>query len=817
MNDIPRGTAKMTIINSLLAPDIMLGTLPVTHAHVQFGIRMSDSRLDDELSVATIEFSDTPKWLQLLNHDAYGIPKPTAHGTLWRGTDKNATDEHGRTEFTRGVRTGKTGMNFLYTEMLAEFPDTNVNIQDANGWTALHWACAGSPAELDMVRLCLQVPSCDIGLRDSDGLTAFDLALWRGDERIQVLFYQSMLDLEDSQPQGALLRILTMTSVETSQPVFPGEALFDPVANGNRPLVKALLAREVDLSVRNENGDTALHLAAVKPGNVEITSLLLDAGCDVNAVGNGGATPLHYAVHIAGDREVVQVLLDHNADVGLKAHDGRTALQLAEESPNQELVYLFKRLKPVDPESQVLTEQLEVVALVLKDTAGQDDEQQPAPQVLDIDAVLGPDTSLEGVTPFPEMEALNDVDESWELDSTALIRAAERGQIDTVRLLLSQGAHTETKGRGGRTALHFAASNGHPETVNVLLTARANLEAVDSFQQTALHLAVMNGQAAVVNSLLTAGADAEAVGNFNETALHIAARYGPTEVVNALLAAGAKVDAIEYSHCTALYIAVGNGQTEVVNALLGARANVEAVVDSYGTALQLAAQNGYTALVHSLLAAGAKVDVADNSHETALHLAARNGHTEVVNAILMFGCNVDAVNNCHETALHLAARNGCTELVNALLAAGAKVDFASNSHETPLHVAVQSRRTMVVNALLDAGANVEVVSDSEKTALDWAASMGQRDIVDALLEAGASITALDSINETALHSAVRHGDLPTVRALLAAGARIEARGDFGTVYQVASHFGQTEVCKLLQEYGTQTTSVGPSDSRLLSG
>lgn len=101
---------------------------------------MSDSRLDYGLSVASIEFFDTPKWLQRLNNDPCGFPKKTPLGILWKDVDTDAVDDHGRTEFSRAVAV-PGGLNLYYAEMLAEFGSTDVNIQDNQGRTALHWAC----------------------------------------------------------------------------------------------------------------------------------------------------------------------------------------------------------------------------------------------------------------------------------------------------------------------------------------------------------------------------------------------------------------------------------------------------------------------------------------------------------------------------------------------------------------------------------------------------------------------------------------------------------------------------------------------------
>lgn len=349
MNDIPQGTSRAKLINSLLSPT--LDSEPTSSIHnpadVQFGLLISASRLDDELSVATIEFSNTPRWLVSLANDAYGFPKKTAFGTLWRGVDPNAVDEHGRSTFLRAVRDGECDL--YYPEMLAEFDDTDVNIQDDTGRTALHWACVMDLSL--MVKLCLSVPDCDVGLRDNDGLTAFDLA---PNETIQQGFYRSVFEMEETAPLDALLRVLTLTSVPAGddKPVFPGAALFEPVEHGNTRLVAALIERRVDLTARNEHGDTALHIAAGQRDAVEIATLLVHAGADVNALGNGRATPLHCAAH-NGQLDVVRVLLDHGALGGVEDEAGATALQLAEGNHNRAIVDMLKGAMVVDQGSTV--------------------------------------------------------------------------------------------------------------------------------------------------------------------------------------------------------------------------------------------------------------------------------------------------------------------------------------------------------------------------------------------------------------------------------------------------------------------------------
>lgn len=74
MNDILRGTTRIQLMNHLQAefdPQEDYGTnprSPMKLPHVHSGCVITDSRLDDNLSVAVIEFSDTPKFLQMLNN-----------------------------------------------------------------------------------------------------------------------------------------------------------------------------------------------------------------------------------------------------------------------------------------------------------------------------------------------------------------------------------------------------------------------------------------------------------------------------------------------------------------------------------------------------------------------------------------------------------------------------------------------------------------------------------------------------------------------------------------------------------------------------
>lgn len=462
---------------------------------------------------------------------------------------------------------------------MAEFEDTDVNIQDAHGRTALHWACV--EGHVDMVRLCLSVPQSEIGLQDNDGYTAFEIAQQNGNDLVAEAFHWNILDMEKSHPQEALLRILTLTTEQESEKVlFPGDALFRPVAEGNELLVEALIARGIDLTVRNEHGDTALHVAAAHVLNFEIVTMLLEAGCDVDEVGGGGATPLHYAVRV-GDWSVVALLLRWKATPDARDGEGNTPQELAEKGNKEYLVAEFKA-----------------------SAAGREEA-----------------VNLPGVRRHLKRERTTIYRTNLRNEDglSALQQVVQDGEQDTVRKFLSRGDDIEGKDKDHRTALHIAVEKGNAEIVTLLLAGGANIEAVtickisphlsilsriDS-SMTALQLAARYRYPEIVNILLAGGANISAANDIGHTALHFAAAFGYTETAMTLLSAGAEIDVWGLHDGTPLYCAAQNGQTATVLALLANGANIKAEGRD-GTPLRAAWKSGHRELATILVAHGAQ-------------------------------------------------------------------------------------------------------------------------------------------------------------------------------------------------------------------
>ncbi len=121
--------------------------------------------------------------------------------------------------------------------------------------------------------------------------------------------------------------------------------------------------------------------------------------------------------------------------------------------------------------------------------------------------------------------------------------AAQRGDVEAVRVLLRQGADVNAAQGDGMTALHWAAEQGRVDLIEVLVYAGAHVEATTRLgDYRPLHLASRAGHVGAVQALLDGGAEAGARTATGVTALHYAAGAGRHESVAALLAAGVGVD-----------------------------------------------------------------------------------------------------------------------------------------------------------------------------------------------------------------------------------------------------------------------------------
>ncbi len=89
---------------------------------------------------------------------------------------------------------------------------------------------------------------------------------------------------------------------------------------------------------------------------------------------------------------------------------------------------------------------------------------------------------------------------------SALLAAAENGQVEQIKKLIRKRANLEVRDEMGETALMKAAHKGYINTVKLLLANEADVNAKNPFGETALSLATREGRAYIVELLRQAGA-----------------------------------------------------------------------------------------------------------------------------------------------------------------------------------------------------------------------------------------------------------------------------------------------------------------------
>jgi ankyrin repeat protein len=314
----------------------------------------------------------------------------------------------------------------------------------------------------------------------------------------------------------------------------------------------------------------------------------------------------------------------------------------------------------------------------------------------------------------------------------SLQRAAARGNLEIVQLLLGHNAEIEPKydpKKGDEVGSLFrAAEMGHTPIVEELLSKGANLEnARDRFGRWALTVAAMSGHTDTVLALIKGGAHPDWKDREGRTTLlYLASEksYAPAKpateqkptkgqkmypinekILYAIVEADSDLEARDSTFRTPLIWAAVNGKTEFVKFLLEGlsehkRVVIDASNDKGRSALHFAAESDFEGIVELLLKHHATTKIASEGGWTALHNAAQKGNASVVEMLLNAGAPVNAELSNGKTALHWAAQNGHRHVANVLLKRPDTKLFVKDSYErTPIICAAENGHDDIVQML----------------------------------------------------------------------------------------------------------------------
>lgn len=390
----------------------------------------------------------------------------------------------------------------------------DVNVVQADGTTALHWAAYHDRA--DIVTLLLAVDA-KADAENRYGITPLLLACQNGSENIVRALLEHGADANAKQRGGE-------------------SALMIASRTGKPGAVRALIEKGAKIDAEDRTGQTALMWAAAE-GHAKVIELLIQNGAEIKRRLKSGFTAFLFAAR-EGKSATVKTLLRHGADVkdaivtedkpgGRDAPNGTSAVLLAMENGHFELAMEIIKAgaDPNDIRSGFTA--LHTLTWVRKPPRGDDEAGQPPPEThgrlsgldfireivaagADVNALSSPEAksrilthiNIKKATPFflacktadlPMMKLLHELGADPHRanpdGSTPLMAAAGLGCnapdedagtedecVAACEYLIGLGADVNAVDRNGHTAMHGAAFKSLPKVAKLLAAHKARIE-----------------------------------------------------------------------------------------------------------------------------------------------------------------------------------------------------------------------------------------------------------------------------------------------------------------------------------------------------
>ena len=265
-------------------------------------------------------------------------------------------------------------------------------------------------------------------------------------------------------------------------------------------VVRALMAKNVEINWKDTNAKTLLHYAAVvdRPEYIE---MLIKRGISVNVRDRDGNTPLHDAARFARNHKAASLLLQRGADINARNKEGNSPLMLA--------------IQPLPRGKKIFSADLAVV-MAMNYRRIKANEYEKQEELFRILMARRPNLNYKDSTGF-----------------TALHWACAAKIPNFATELINRGANVNIVSNSGYNALlassSFIIETGEDAISRKLVPKTTNVnQAEEMHGLTMLHVAVLLGKVELTNMLLKKGAKADIENHKGETARGLAKKsYNP--------------------------------------------------------------------------------------------------------------------------------------------------------------------------------------------------------------------------------------------------------------------------------------------------
>ncbi len=450
--------------------------------------------------------------------------------------------------------------------------------------------------------------------------------------------------------------------------------LIDAVRRGDRDMVRRMI--QSDASAVNRpagDGATALLWSAYR-NDTETASLLLGAGANPNAANDYGVTPLSLAC-TNKNVPLVEMLVKAKANSNAAETNGVTPLMNCAKTGTIEAVKIL-----IAAGANLDAADTDRAQTALMRAAAQ--KHSAVVQAL-VAAKANVHLRTKKLDLYDPMKAITYSDKAYfpgeKGGFTALMFAAQSGDVDAAKALLDAGAKIDDGTEFDGTPLVVAAQNGNEKVSLFLLDRGASPNARDGYGLTPMHWALQEGLA-------------ELFGGGKSMTDKFWVRSNSPELVKALLARNADPNA-EMTNDFMPY--------EVHRFARSMGNNLPQLYLSGVTPFMLATASGDVATMRFLVERRADPKITTGQGTTPLMVASGIGREreprtedekkrflEAMKLNVMLGGDVNAVDKNGRTALHGAVYLGDLDMIEFLVKNGANLEWKDKYGQTPITIAM---------------------------------------------------------------------------------------------------------------------------------
>lgn len=359
---------------------------------------------------------------------------------------------------------------------------------------------------------------------------------------------------------------------------------------------------------------------------------------------------------------------------------------------------------------------------------------------------------------------------------TPLIRAAEKGSLPHVKLFIEMGATIDSQNNLGNTALWIACNKRYP---------------------------------CIITELLDNGANINHLNQKGNVPMYSVCQMGPLKVAEQLLSRGAEVDQINANGDTLVLLCCRNGQHDILKLFLDyvepELVDLKAHIDGFN-AIFASVEANRPECIKVLYDYGIDLNQKTDTNNpilpgaSPLHLAAYYNRLPAIKELIALGANIDSLDVNNQTPLHLAVIQGNIPIIKVLVNSGANVCCQDNFGNTPTSYCRNNKdiQKLLVNPALESLMRLargqfqeNDVKHASTIIMKYAGTVGclsQKDAID----------VVDHDGSTPLLVAIIHSNYNVVKLFLNLGADPTIGNMFGVnSYVWANHIRNPRIKKLL--------------------